>query len=72
MLCEKIKNAQAAGEPDTGETYYHHWLVTLEQMVARMAGPRRKLWRSISKNWSARRTGNRIEGGRLWSVRVRA
>ena len=31
MLCE---NAQAAGEPDTGETYYHHWLATLERMVA--------------------------------------
>jgi nitrile hydratase accessory protein len=38
MLCEKIKNAQAAGEPDTGETYYHHWLVTLEQMVAENGG----------------------------------
>ena len=38
MLCEKIKNAQAAGEPDTGETYYHHWLVTLEHMVAENGG----------------------------------
>jgi hypothetical protein len=35
MLCE---NAQAAGEPDTGETYYHHWLVTLEHMVAENGG----------------------------------
>jgi len=38
MLCEKIKNAQAAGEPDTGDTYYHHWLVTLEHMVAENGG----------------------------------
>jgi nitrile hydratase accessory protein len=34
MLGEEIKKAQAAGDPDTGETYYHHWLVTLERMVA--------------------------------------
>ena len=34
MLGETIKAAQAAGDPDTGETYYHHWLVTLERMMA--------------------------------------
>lgn len=34
MLAEEIKKAQAAGDPDTGETYYRHWLVTLERMVA--------------------------------------
>ena len=33
-LGEEIKKAQAAGDPDTGETYYHHWLATLERMVA--------------------------------------
>jgi nitrile hydratase accessory protein len=33
-LSEEIKKAQAAGEPDTGETYYHHWLNTLERIVA--------------------------------------
>ena len=33
MLGEEIKKAQAAGDPDTGETYYHHWLATLERMV---------------------------------------
>ena len=26
MLGEEIKKAQAAGDPDTGETYYRHWL----------------------------------------------
>ncbi len=25
-LAEEIKRAQAAGDPDTGETYYRHWL----------------------------------------------
>lgn len=34
MLGEEIKRAQAAGDPDTGETYYQHWLATLERMVA--------------------------------------
>ena len=34
MLGDEIKKAQAAGDPDTGETYYHHWLATLERMAA--------------------------------------
>jgi nitrile hydratase accessory protein len=34
MLGEEIKAAQRAGDPDTGETYYRHWLATLERMVA--------------------------------------
>jgi len=33
-LGEEIKRAQDAGDPDTGETYYRHWLKTLERMVA--------------------------------------
>jgi nitrile hydratase accessory protein len=33
-LAEQIKRAQAAGDPDTGETYYRHWLATLERLVA--------------------------------------
>ena len=34
MLGEEIKRAQAAGDPDTGVTYYRHWLATLERIVA--------------------------------------
>ncbi len=34
MLGEEISRAQDAGDPDTGETYYRHWLATLERMVA--------------------------------------
>jgi nitrile hydratase accessory protein len=33
-LADQIKRAQAAGDPDTGETYYQHWLATLERLVA--------------------------------------
>src|SRR2546421_637583 len=33
-LAQEIKRAQAAGDPDTGETYYRHWLNALERLVA--------------------------------------
>jgi len=33
-LADEISRAQAAGDPDTGETYYRHWLATLERLVA--------------------------------------
>jgi nitrile hydratase accessory protein len=33
-LAHQIKRAQAEGDPDTGETYYRHWLATLEHLVA--------------------------------------
>jgi len=34
ILGDEIKKAQAAGDPDTGDTYYRHWLAALEQIVA--------------------------------------
>jgi nitrile hydratase accessory protein len=34
VLGEEIKRAQAKGDPDTGETYYRHWLAALERIVA--------------------------------------
>ena len=33
ILGDEIKRAQAAGDPDTGETYYQHWLKALERIV---------------------------------------
>jgi nitrile hydratase accessory protein len=33
-LGEEITAAQRAGDPDTGDTYYHHWLKTLERILA--------------------------------------
>jgi nitrile hydratase accessory protein len=51
-LGDEIKRAQAAGDPDTGETYYRHWLATLERLVAAkgVADPQmlertREVWR---------------------------
>src|SRR5437870_13873374 len=37
-LAAEIKRAQAAGDPDTGETYYRHWLNALERLVAEKGG----------------------------------
>jgi nitrile hydratase accessory protein len=33
-LAAEIGRAQADGDPDTGETYYLHWLAALERLVA--------------------------------------
>src|SRR5947207_15141424 len=32
-LGDEIKRAQARGDPDTGETYYDHWLKALERLL---------------------------------------
>jgi nitrile hydratase accessory protein len=34
VLGEEIRSAQQAGDPDTGATYYHHWLAAPERIVA--------------------------------------
>ena len=36
-LGDVIRRAQAGGDPDTGENYYHHWLDTLERLVKEKA-----------------------------------
>ena len=32
-LAAEIQRAQAAGDPDLGDTYYRHWLAALERIV---------------------------------------
>ncbi|HXG52380.1 MAG TPA: nitrile hydratase accessory protein [candidate division Zixibacteria bacterium] len=58
MLGEEIKKAQAAGDPDTGETYYHHWLATLERMVAEKGAASAQSLREYFRAWerATRRT----------------
>jgi nitrile hydratase accessory protein len=34
VLGDEIRKAQVGGDPDTGETYYHHWLATLERVLS--------------------------------------
>lgn len=36
-LAQQIAAAQAAGDADLGDTYYHHWLAALEALVAAKA-----------------------------------
>ena len=36
-LGDEIKHAQKRGDPDTGTTYYRHWLAALEHIVSRKA-----------------------------------
>ncbi len=33
-LAAEIRRAQAAGDPDRGDTYYEHWLAALEGLLA--------------------------------------
>jgi nitrile hydratase accessory protein len=33
-LADEIKRAQRHGDPDTGETYYRHWVAALERIVS--------------------------------------
>ena len=32
VLSQEIKKAQEQGDPDLGDTYYHHWLAALERL----------------------------------------
>jgi len=58
MLADEIKRAQAAGDPDTGTTYYRHWQAVLERMVAAKGLADRAAIDRHSEAWSraARRT----------------
>ena len=50
-LASEIKRAQAAGDPDTGETYYRHWLATLENLVAEKTPVSRDLLHRYRDAW---------------------
>ena len=52
VLAEEIRAAQARGDPDLGQTYYHHWLQALERLCVAKGlvseaglGRRREEWR---------------------------
>src|SRR6266446_6120847 len=62
ILGDEIKKAQAAGDPDTGETYYRHWLAALERIVA-AKGVTANRHSGTSRNATRRRVGSQ----RLWT-----
>ena len=51
ILGAEIKKAHAAGDPDTGETYYRHWLGALELMVAEKGVTTRETLRHHFHAW---------------------
>jgi nitrile hydratase accessory protein len=50
-LGEEIKRAQRDGDPDTGETYYRHWLATLERLVAEKGVASEKILGHYREAW---------------------
>lgn len=51
-LGAEIKRAQTAGDPDTGATYYRHWLAALERIVAAKGLSDRATLHRYSDAWS--------------------
>ena len=73
-LGDEIKRAQAAGDPDTGDTYYRHWLAALERLVAEKGvADAAQRWRATATPGTtpptARRTASRSSCGRRISSR---
>lgn len=52
-LSQEIARAQAAGDPDTGETYYHHWLAALERIVTTKGVTTRAALKDYHDAWDA-------------------
>ncbi len=50
-LATEIKRAQSLGDPDTGETYYLHWLNALERLVAEKGITDRKMLARYHDAW---------------------
>ena len=69
MLGEEIKAAQRAGDPDTGETYYRHWLAALERMVAHKGIADRAAFKRYHDDWE--RAADRTPHGAPIELRAR-
>jgi nitrile hydratase accessory protein len=50
-LSAQIKAAQMAGDPDTGETYYQHWLTTLETLTIRKGAASHHQLKEVQSAW---------------------
>ena len=50
-LSAQIKAAQLAGDPDTGETYYRHWLAALEALTVRKGAVSRAQLEQVQAAW---------------------
>lgn len=61
VLAAEIKRAQGAGDPDTGETYYRHWLAALERLLAEKSVTDRATLARYRTAW--KRAANRTPHG---------
>lgn len=52
-LADEIKRAQAASDPNLGETYYQHWLAALERIVISKGLTDRNILRRYHDAWDA-------------------
>ena len=50
-LSQMIGEAQAAGDPDTGESYYEHWVGALERMASMKGLASRESLASRKEKW---------------------
>ena len=50
-LSAQIKAAQLAGDPDTGETYYRHWLAALEALTVQKGAATRAQLAQVQQAW---------------------
>ena len=50
-LSAQIKAAQVAGDPDTGETYYRHWLAALEALTVQKGAASRAQLEHVQAAW---------------------
>lgn len=47
----EIKAAQAAGDPDLGDTYYEHWMRALERLVAKKGAATPEQMAARTEQW---------------------
>jgi nitrile hydratase accessory protein len=50
-LADEIKQAQAAGDPDDGSTYYHHWLRALERLLVAKGVASAEALKATARAW---------------------
>lgn len=52
VLSSEIRRAQASGDPDLGDTYYHHWLAALERIVVEQGITSKKQLSTLYDDWN--------------------
>jgi len=66
-LAAEIERAQLAGDPDVGDTYYHHWLAALEHLVAEQGAASEPELERTRRAW--RQAAHRTPHGRPIELR---